>query len=651
MKNKYLTEEETKIEIDDYIRNTKISYALLLNGGWGSGKTYFIKEYINELRKEYISNKNKEKDYKKIVYISLYGIASIAEIKFQLLYSLYEPKKLKKFNSFINFFTKSFFSSFKEKTSIDIQEALNLLEKNNFILFLDDIERCSIPINIILGYVNELVEHNNVKVILVADEEKIGNSNYENNLELKYLVSLSSNITLEKKDDLKKSFGIKEEQNKKLSKEQLKKITKDIFDEDAIYKEVKEKVIGKVIYFRSDISKIYEKFVNQIVEKKIAKQTAIENKDFILKITEENNHHNLRTIQFILHSYNRLINESLKYIVNQEVKEVYVNDLFKYCAIKSMKIKQGDTSYNWEKGQSYGVVYLGDNLIDYVYGNYTNGFKFVDDYLYNSYINKQEIETTLVSYEEKIINEINNPNDPINKLKEWWILPEEEIKIQINRIEEKIKSNQYKLNVYSNIVSILSKAEMIGIYPRKVKIIIKQMEKNIEDGLVQGIYSEDHIFDGPEEAATIYKKKIQRIRELTLLKENKEYVEKLNSPLELENWGEEFYKVCKEMHGNILQEKKFMSILNIEKIIENIKKREIVCIYDFLYAIQSIYKYDNISEYYLGDIDKLIELKDRILMLELKDKVKKHALRLIVKNLNEIIEKLNKRLEQIKNNA
>ena len=93
---KYLSEEEIKNELNDYIYNVNIKYATLLNGSWGSGKTYFVKAYIKELEDEYQKNKENNK-YKKPIYVSLYGLNSVSEIKNKIGLSLLRMKKLNKY--------------------------------------------------------------------------------------------------------------------------------------------------------------------------------------------------------------------------------------------------------------------------------------------------------------------------------------------------------------------------------------------------------------------------------------------------------------------------------------------------------------------------------------------------------------------------
>ena len=62
--------------ICDYVKKPYTDYAVMINGEWGSGKTYF---WNNKLRSRLESLKVNGKNYKTI-YMSLYGINSLEEI-------------------------------------------------------------------------------------------------------------------------------------------------------------------------------------------------------------------------------------------------------------------------------------------------------------------------------------------------------------------------------------------------------------------------------------------------------------------------------------------------------------------------------------------------------------------------------------------
>ena len=60
----------------DYIRSDYTDYAIMLNGEWGSGKTYF---WNNQIRKKIDTMRLNGKRYTTI-YMSLYGIYNLEEI-------------------------------------------------------------------------------------------------------------------------------------------------------------------------------------------------------------------------------------------------------------------------------------------------------------------------------------------------------------------------------------------------------------------------------------------------------------------------------------------------------------------------------------------------------------------------------------------
>ena len=60
----------------DYVRSDYTDYAIMINGEWGSGKTYF---WNNQVKKKIESLKLNGKKFTTI-YMSLYGISNLEEI-------------------------------------------------------------------------------------------------------------------------------------------------------------------------------------------------------------------------------------------------------------------------------------------------------------------------------------------------------------------------------------------------------------------------------------------------------------------------------------------------------------------------------------------------------------------------------------------
>lgn len=128
-----------------------------------------------------------------------------------------------------------------------------------YYIFFDDLERCTMDLSILLGYINHLTEQENNNVIVIANENEMGKSRIQSNLEQKYMVSLLANKLEVQEPNL---FNL--ENNSKITEVktvgQLLNKTDAFFNNDIefIYKNFKEKTFGKTITFLSKIETIYD---------------------------------------------------------------------------------------------------------------------------------------------------------------------------------------------------------------------------------------------------------------------------------------------------------------------------------------------------------------------------------------------------------
>ncbi|GFH42539.1 hypothetical protein Hs30E_10900 [Lactococcus hodotermopsidis] len=142
------------------------SGSLLIDGEWGIGKTYFINDFVKEFEKE--------QNNFKIIKISLFGITSIEELSNKINTSL-----LTKIGKVVDTGKNLLGELFESKLGIDISiiDFGSLLSATNkdknktykCILIFDDLERCSIDIKEILGYINNLNENYEQKVVVIAN--------------------------------------------------------------------------------------------------------------------------------------------------------------------------------------------------------------------------------------------------------------------------------------------------------------------------------------------------------------------------------------------------------------------------------------------------------------------------------------------------
>lgn len=163
----------------DYLATKDTSYAILINGTWGSGKTFFWKNTLT---------KHCEGAELKPIYLSLNGLNKIETLDYQLkikFIPFLNKLDVKKSASLGNLSKNILFEYVKGKWGVEPENIIKDVEidlalfSNNIVCF-DDLERCKIPLSEVLGYINDFVEHKNLKVVILSDESKINGENDEN---------------------------------------------------------------------------------------------------------------------------------------------------------------------------------------------------------------------------------------------------------------------------------------------------------------------------------------------------------------------------------------------------------------------------------------------------------------------------------------
>ncbi|MDU5335812.1 P-loop NTPase fold protein [Enterococcus sp.] len=337
--------------IDNYMQ-TDEPYALQVDGEWGTGKTYYVKNHvIDEL---------KEKGNFPI-YFSVYGYNILNELKQDILYNiiseLSSDKKVftsmttisKKFRKISNVWGDQRLSSIS-LISDWILESKNqsMLESSlekSIVVFIDDLERISEEISVkdLLGFIlNELMEKLNCKVIILSNSNEI-----------------------DKTDDFKK---------------------------------MKEKVIGRTINFAYDISEI-----ERIILKKSRNTFIKENSLWIRDILEEYQNIrrkkgiNLRTLLSVIENYSfvesKLFSDISK-LQSDKLEESIRKSIFLNVFVVTNEYKLGnitENDFDVLKGLSntrYFDYYLSKDeqksIKETIIDQYHHKHKSFDDYIFYS---------------------------------------------------------------------------------------------------------------------------------------------------------------------------------------------------------------------------------------------------------------------------
>lgn len=219
----------------------------MLEGPWGAGKTYFIRNYFQE----------RSNDSSEYLYASLFGVKSADDINSQFFAQIYPALSGKKVRAMTGFLLRtvniagrvvSGSDAVIKSDSESIRDMLIRLE--NKILVFDDLERCPMPLTEVMGIINNYVEHDKLKVILIAAEDEIPEGHQRE------------------------------------------------------YERRKEKLIGKTIRVISDPSHVLRKFAGQLTSD-AAKKTIERAEAVILDII--GNKPNFRSLRATLQDFDRLV--------------------------------------------------------------------------------------------------------------------------------------------------------------------------------------------------------------------------------------------------------------------------------------------------------------------------------------------------------
>lgn len=147
-------------------------YAVLLSGDWGSGKTWFLKTFMDT------------KDHK-YLWASFNGVSRYSEIEdqfFEQLHPRLASKEMKLAGKIFKGLLKAtvkidWDDDGKADGSATIQnpdlKKSDFLNTDKYVVVFDDIERSQMEIEEVLGYINQYVEVVGQKVICICNEKDI----------------------------------------------------------------------------------------------------------------------------------------------------------------------------------------------------------------------------------------------------------------------------------------------------------------------------------------------------------------------------------------------------------------------------------------------------------------------------------------------
>ena len=644
------------LEKYENIPNTE--YAIMIDGEWGCGKTYFIKH-------KYIGEDNKK------IYISLYGIKSCDEIDKKIYYQILEktaPKNIS--NSKFFKASKAVGSTVLSITNEAIKKAFNISidsvrdinptdiislfkDISKYTIVFDDLERSEISIVQLLGYINQYVEHKNMKIILIANEKEILKKKMYANNEVKYLVAANSNVDIPIKEDgiislYKSNNNDNKNDNKKISVNDLKERSEKIFGEDLLYKQIKEKLVGNTIYYYPNLEEVIEGLISERINNDKIKKYLDSVSHKIVNIMENRGHINIRTLKIALQIIDEVL--SSMFVLNlsnydSKIIEDCKMEIVRYTVSACIDYKEGKTL----NSSQFDFFSIDDNNI---FEKGINGFKFIDDIITKSYGDIYKTTRVIKDYLDFKSKDTTSESDPINLLKYYWEQSGNQIETEYFCLVEKLEKDNYKKSSYIKIIYRVFKLTKIGFPETYLTQIISIIDKNLSSGEEIEEFNQfdeyDFVFSDQKEREEFYNI-IEPIKNKVKIQNEENSVTDINSLISnTDGWGQEFANYCIKNKNKFLSAKNYFGMINIENLITCLSKSSTKDISDFRRTVMTIYNYSNIKEYYSSDLENLKLCLNKINELiskeeyEQYDNTKKYNINWIEKNIEETIKELTK---------
>ena len=620
-----MTSKEIVDAVISYVRDENAKYAILIDGTWGSGKTYLYENYLVDAIDSVEVGKNERKQN---VYISLYGISSIDSLAKQLItnYLIYVKgngnklikKGLKPLAGIIGVASSAFSFSIGP-ISTDLSNVFEKIEGSidvkDMVICFDDLERCTIPINEFFGFVNNLIEHCNCKVIILADEKNIGKIYANTNIEEKYLTVISGNRKVveyigDGKNTKTQNKGLGKDTNGEITVEEVKKLNEILYSENYLYKDIKEKVIGKTMLYYPALKDVIKEVIcgneksKGIIQEGQYKEYLLKYINDIVSAFTETENRNLRIIRSWIFLFRKIYEATTKYYSNSKYYEEILNDFLRYSiwvagAIKKNKKITRSTNYG-----SQDMVYFEGHEYTHIFR-----YSFIDAWINRDVWSDEDLSQACKSIikrreQEDVDNppKIHSTGKALNELRDWYLMEDEQVEEVLEKLVHEVEEGKYVYYDYSNILSTLLYLQVYGLFTGDIKKIQTKMIDMIKkDPDVQEETDFPKNFSS-EEIRDKYNELYRPIAEERKIR-NREINKEEQEKSDIYRSADVFYEHCSKMENYYCSHKSFIEYLDLDKLLALINISNNEDIYTILQAFKTVYFMGNLKDFYMTDIE------------------------------------------------
>ena len=558
--------EDLVESILDYIRAEYTDYAIMINGEWGSGKTYFWNHKIKPKIEAMQVNGKKLTP----IYMSLYGISNLEEISKKIFIETTQlmDKNLKKFMG------ASGVGSIPEyaKTGLDMANFFGVTQNgdrldyaqffstDDKVLCFDDLERANVDVIDILGYINNFVEHDHIKTIIICNEKELSTKLKNSNLEMKTFIAT---YLLDKENKL----NIKTD---KPMVERIRDTIEYVFDKANDYERIKEKLIGETFEYAPEFNYIINGLLMRYENNADLIRFLRENTALITSTFNKSGTRNLRILKHALNNFKKIFDTVTNSYPNTNHRVLQTMLIFTIAI--SFEIKAGkitkDKFVNINNNEEYKSVLVSsrvfmDNRQFYIkefdnnyYYNFKaeyRFFKFIEKYvrtrIFDMKIFKENMEVIRDTVDTKQL-----PGYKRLLTEEYWKIPDDQFNGVIDETLDYVKNGRIEIIQIVKLFSYFAyfiKKDLINYDMRTIKSVffngmnISSLTStycaNVDEELSQ-VAIEDEFEPDMEEI-------LKHFNEINMQLKTKMYNEKAEEifkyiPMKMEMFYDKFDKEC-----------------------------------------------------------------------------------------------------------
>ncbi|MCI8546887.1 MAG: hypothetical protein HFJ44_06615 [Clostridia bacterium] len=557
--------EDLVESILDYVRADYTDYAVMINGEWGSGKTYF---WNHQIKNKIESLQLNGKKYTTI-YMSLYGISNLEEISKKIFIETTQlmNKNVKKYmdshgQTTIPEYAKTgldmanFFGVTKNGEKVDYGDFFSTDDK---VLCFDDLERANVDVVDILGYINNFVEHDHIKTIIICNEKELSTKFKSSNLEMKTFIAT---YLLDKQNELTKTVD-------KPMVEKIRDKIEYVFDNANDYERIKEKLIGETFEYAPKFNYIINGLLYRFENNPDLVRFLRENTNLIISTFNKSGTRNLRILKHALNDFKKIFETVNKAYPNSKLRVLQTMLIFTIAV--SFEIKAGKVTknkfVNINSNEEYKAILVSsrvlmDNRQFYIkefdnnyYFNFKSEyrfFKFIEVYVRTRIFDMKELKKDM----DAIINTIDTEKLPGYKrllTEEYWKISDEQFPKIIEEVIKEVNAGTLQLIEIVKLFSYFSyfiKRELISNDMKETKLLfLEGMDKAVKTSKYCENVEEELSRIGINENGPEMDEILKHFEELNNQLEEKMYKEKAEEifryiPIQMEQFYDRFESEC-----------------------------------------------------------------------------------------------------------